>query len=274
MNDNFKISVVMAVYKNDNHLFFKQAVNSLLNQTYMPSEIIIVVDGTVNKKINNVINQLSLNNLIKIIKLPINKGLANALNIGISSSKYDLIARMDADDICFVDRFEKQVKFLTNENLDLVGGQIIEFGNNFNDIISERKVPITHQEIIRFMKFRSPFNHPTILFKKKVFDSINGYDVKIFPEDYDFFVRVYLSGHKMGNLIDNVLWFRLGKNFSESLRRRWGLLYAKNEYLLYKKCLKLGFLNKFDFIKLIIFKISLRFLPFSIFKFIYFKISR
>ena len=78
----------------------------------------------------------------------------------------------------------------------------------------------------------------------------------------------------MGNLIDNVLWFRLGKNFSESLRRRWGLLYAKNEYLLYKKCLKLGFLNKFDFIKLIIFKISLRFLPFSIFKFIYFKISR
>ena len=171
MNDNFKISVVMAVYKNDNHLFFKQAVNSLLNQTYMPSEIIIVVDGTVNKKINNVINQLSLNNLIKIIKLPINKGLANALNIGISSSKYDLIARMDADDICFVDRFEKQVKFLTNENLDLVGGQIIEFGNNFNDIISERKVPITHQEIIRFMKFRSPFNHPTILFKKKVFDS-------------------------------------------------------------------------------------------------------
>lgn len=274
MNHIDKISVVMAVYKNDNDLFFKEAVKSLLNQTCLPSEIIIVVDGYVNTKINDVLHQLASNNLIKIIRLPENKGLASALNVGIKSAKYDLIARMDADDICFLDRFEKQINFLIKENLDFVGGQIIEFGVDISDVISERKVPFKHEEIVKFMKYRAAFSHPTILFRKVVFDSLNGYDTNIFPEDYDFFVRVSLSGFKMGNLKDNVLWFRLGENLSEALRRRWGKVYAKNEYRLYKKYLKIGFYNRLNFLKAVMFKIPLRILPFPIFKFIYYKISR
>jgi len=269
-----KISVVMSVYKNDKVSFFKEAVESLLQQTYLPSEIIIVVDGYVNTKIDDILHQLASNNLIKIIRLPENKGLANALNVGVKSAKYDLIARMDADDICFPDRFEKQINFLIKENLHFVGGQMIEFGKDISDIISERKVPFKHEDIIKFMKYRAPFSHPTILFKKEVFDNLNGYDINIFPEDYDFFVRVYLNGFKMGNVKENVLWFRLGENLSEALRRRWGKAYAKNEYKLYKKYLRLGFYSRLDFLKAVMFKIPLRILPFPIFKFIYYKISR
>ncbi|MDP3946425.1 MAG: glycosyltransferase [Lutibacter sp.] len=268
------ISVVMAVYKNDTALFFSDAIISLLNQTYLPSEIVIVIDGFVNQEIEDVLQKYCNNDLFKIIRLPKNKGLANALNVGIISAKHGLIARMDADDICFPDRFEKQVNYLRKENLDFVGGQMIEFGKDISDIISERKVPYKHEDIIKFMKYRAPFSHPTILFKKSVFDSLNGYDVNIFPEDYDFFVRVYLNDFKMGNVKDNVLWFRLGENLSEALRRRWGKAYAKNEYKLYKKYLKLGFYNRIDFLKAVMFKIPLRILPFPIFKFIYYKISR
>tara|TARA_R110002049_G_scaffold113107_1_gene263155 strand:+ start:7121 stop:7939 length:819 start_codon:yes stop_codon:yes gene_type:complete len=271
---NKKISVVMSVYSNDKAIHFKHSVESLLNQTYKPSEIIIIVDGKVPTKIEELLNYYKENNIINIIWLEENKGLANALNVGISRSKHELIARMDSDDICFEDRLEKQLKHLTENNLDFIGGQMIEFGNDKKDIISYRKVPVNHVDIVKYMKFRAPFSHPTVLFKKEVFIKLNGYDVNIFPEDYDFFVRVYLNGFKMGNLNENVLWFRLGANLSEALKRRWGKSYAKNEYKLYKKYFKLGFYNRLEFFKAILFKIPLRLLPFPVFKFIYFKMFR
>ena len=274
MNNLNKISVVMAVYKNDTALFFYESIISLLSQTYLPNEIVIVIDGFVNNEIEDVLLRYYNDNLFKIIRLSENKGLANALNVGIKAAKYSLIARMDADDICFPDRFEKQINFLIKENLDLVGGQIIEFGEDISDVVSERKVPFKHEDIIKFMKYRSPFSHPTILFKKKVFDNLNGYDINIFPEDYDFFVRAYLYDFKMGNVKENVLWFRLGKNLSMALRRRWGKVYAKNEFKLYKKYLRLGFYSRLDFLKVVMFKIPLRFLPFPIFKYIYYKSTR
>jgi len=269
-----RISVVMSVYKNDKVSFFKEAVESLLEQTYQPSEIIIVVDGYVNEGIDNLLEDLSNNFLIKIIRLSQNSGLANALNIGVKKAQYPLIARMDSDDICFKDRFEKQVEYLNKENLDIVGGQIIEFGIDTQDVISERKVPVKHQEMVRFMKLRSPFSHPTIIFKKEVFTSLEGYDTVIFPEDYDFFVRAYLKGFQFGNVNQNILWFRLGDDRINTIKRRWGKSYARNEYKLYKNFLKLGFYNYFYFFKAVVLKVPLRVLPFIVYKFIYFNILR
>lgn len=269
-----EISVVMSVYINDKASFFNEAIESVLQQTYMPSEILIVVDGSVSKEMDDLLSQLYSNELIKIIRLSENMGLANALNVGIHEAQYSIIARMDADDICFIDRFEKQIDYITKEKLDIVGGQIIEFGKNILDVISKRKVPLKHKEMIDFMKLRSPFSHPTILFRKVVFTSLGGYDTNIFPEDYDFFVRAYLKGYRFGNIDQNILWFRLGDDHSKAIRRRWGVSYAKNEYKLYKKFLNLGFFNFIDFFKAVFLKIPLRVMPFSIYKIIYFNVLR
>ena len=274
MLEKHSISVVMSVYKNDNTTFFEEAIKSILNQSYLPDEIVIVVDGPVSSEINMLLDFYENEKLFKIIRLAQNKGLANALNIGIAEAKGNYIARMDSDDICFEDRFKKQIDFIVKENLDIVGGQIIEFGNNIEDVVSFRKVPLEHSEMINFMKIRSPFSHPTILFRREVFLGLNGYDVSIFPEDYDFFVRAYLKGFKFGNIDENVLWFRLGEDRSKAIKRRWGMAYAKNEMKLYKNFLKLGFYNYPDFVKVVCFKIPLRILPFSLYKFIYFKILR
>ncbi len=271
---NLKISVVMSVYNNDNSDHFSSAVLSLLNQTYQPEEIIIVVDGDVSNEVNCQLDVFSKKSIINIIRLNENKGLANALNVGIQNAKYPIIARMDSDDICFKDRFEKQIKALNEFNLDIVGGQIIEFGKDINDVISRRIVPCQHSEMIKLLKFRSPFSHPTILFKKEVFDVLNGYDSSIFPEDYDFFVRAYLKKFKFGNVPDEVLWFRLGENRSDAIKRRWGISYAKNEFNLYRKFLNISFFNYYDFFKVILFKIPIRLLPFFVFKFIYYKMAR
>jgi glycosyltransferase involved in cell wall biosynthesis len=269
-----KISVVMSVYKNDNVSFFKEAIESLLQQTYLPSEIVIVIDGDVGKEIDYLLAHYKSNKLFNIIRLTENKGLANALNIGVLTAQYNLIARMDSDDICFADRFEKQLGFMNEFDLDVIGGQIIEFGKDTEDIISKRIVPCSHEEMVQLMKFRSPFSHPTILFKKEVFEALKGYDTTIFPEDYDFFVRAYLKGFKFGNVEDEVLWFRLGENYSDTIKRRWGVSYAKHEFKLYKKFLKINFYNQADFTKAVLLKIPLRLLPFFVFKFIYFKLSR
>lgn len=269
-------SVVLSVYFKENPAYLRQSLESVINQTLRPDEIIIVKDGVLTLELDLIINEYQENysEIFKIISLPENKGLANGLNIGIKNAKYSLIARMDSDDICIKNRFEIQINYLINNNLDIVGGQIIEFSKSIEDVISIRNVPCSHQEIIKFLKFRSPFSHPTIIFKKEVFERLNGYDINIFPEDYDFFVRAYLAGFRFGNVKENVMYFRLGENLSEAIKRRWGLKYAINEFRLYNKFLKLGFFNYMDYLKVIFFKIPLRIIPFKLYSYIYFKFSR
>ena len=272
--ERIPFSVVMSVYQGDKNSYFEKSVESLLNQTYPPSEIIIVVDGKVDKYLQDSISSYKALENVNLIYLNENLGLANALNIGMGAAKYDIIARMDSDDICFLDRFEKQIPFFKNSDIDILGGQILEFGNNVENIVSKRVMPKLNDDMVKFMRFRSPFSHPTIVMRKCVFEACGGYDSSIFPEDYDFFVRAHMSGFKFENLDEFVLWFRLGTNLTETLKRRWGLRYAINEFTLYRKFLRLGFFNYLDFLLVLFFKIPMRLLPFSLYRFLYFKILR
>ncbi|MCC9071718.1 glycosyltransferase [Flavobacterium sp. F-65] len=269
-------SVLMSVYDKENPNCLRQSLESICNQTLIPNEIIIVKDGPLNIGLDDVVNEYvsRFSYLFVVIELPINKGLAYALNEGMKHVKHDIVARMDSDDICIFNRFEIQVNYLINNNLDIVGGQIIEFSKDIDNIVSIREVPLLHDEIVKFMKFRSPFSHPTIIFKRKSFELLGGYDKRVFPEDYDLFVRAYLLGLKFGNVKEKVLYFRLGEDLSEAIKRRWGMKYAINEIKLYRRFLKLGFFGYKDFTKVFLFKIPLRVMPFKIYRFIYFKFAR
>ncbi len=268
-------SIVMSVYKNDKLLFLKDSISSVLNQTVKPSELLIVLDGKVPTDILMFLNNIQQQEeIIKLIQLECNAGLANALNVGVRKSKFDIIARMDADDICLEDRFEKQISFMLDNDYDVIGGQIIGFGEDLNDLIPRRKVPSVHSEIIENMKYRASFNHPTVLFKKTAFELVGGYNINIFPEDHDFFVRLSLKGCKMGNIDDCVLYYRMGKDPSAFLKRRHGFSFAKNEFKLLKNFYKIGFLSKIEFLKNVILKIPIRVMPFPIFKWIYMKLAK
>ena len=276
LSKTIEFSVLMSVYSKDNPVYLIQSLDSLVCQTLMPNEVVVVKDGLLSVELNLVIDDFKSRypNLFKIVSIPNNTGLANALNVGLKVVKNDIIARMDSDDISFANRFEIQIKHMQDNNLDIVGGQIVEFSNDIKDVISVRKVPINHEGIVEFMKFRSPFSHPTIVCRKKCYDILNGYDINIFPEDYDFFVRAYLYGFKFGNVNENILFFRLGANLSVAIKRRWGLSYAINEIKLYRKFLKIGFFNYKDYLKVLLFKVPLRVLPFRLYRFIYFSFTR
>jgi glycosyltransferase involved in cell wall biosynthesis len=276
INKTIDFSVLMSVYNKENPIFLIQSLDSLVSQTLLPSEVVLVKDGQLSAELNLVIDDFKFRypNLLKIVSLPNNTGLANALNEGLKVVSNDIIARMDSDDLSFANRFEIQIKHMLDNHLDIVGGQIVEFSKDIKDVVSIRKVPINHESIVKFMKFRSPFSHPTIVCKKRCYDILNGYDINIFPEDYDFFVRAYLAGFKFGNVKENILYFRLGANLSDTIKRRWGLNYAINEFKLYRKFLKMGFFNYKDYFKVLLFKIPLRVLPFRFYRFIYFSFTR
>ena len=264
----------MSVYEKENPKYLDVALNSIINQTVSPNEIVIVKDGKLTDDLDSIINKYSnkYSDLFKIIHLKENIGLGKALSIGILSCKYDLIARMDSDDICKEDRFEKQINlYRDNRNIDLVGSYISEFENNPNIIKKIRKVPINHNEIVRYSKRRNPLNHMTVMYKKDAVLSSGNYQDSFLTEDYDLWVRMILNNKKFINIAENLVNVRCNE---DTYKRRGGLKYIKSEYKLQKKFLDRKFINFYEFSSNLLIRIGVRILPNKIREYIYNKILR
>ena len=222
-----KFSVSMCVYKNDNPKHFKEALESLINQTRQPDEIVLVVDGPIPKSINEVVLNCEGKKFFKVIRLPENVGHGNARRKALENCSYELIALMDADDISVSDRFEKQLKcFKQNKDLSIVGGNIKEFINSVDNIIGIREVPQDDSEIRSYIKKRCPFNQMSVMFKRSEVEKAGGYLDWYCDEDYYLWLRMYLSGATFKNLKDCLVCVRVGE---EMYQRRGGWKYFKSE---------------------------------------------
>ena len=169
MDKKISFSVLIPIYSKENPLFFQQALDSILNQTLLPNEIVIVKDGPLTEDLDSILEKYvsEYQNLFNIVPLEKNVGLGEALKIGIKKCKFNIIARMDSDDIARNDRFEKQIKYLKVHNdIDVLGSWISEFEENPENIISYRQLPVDHDEIHKFGQFRCPINHMTVMYKK------------------------------------------------------------------------------------------------------------
>ncbi|MDG0811832.1 glycosyltransferase [Cohnella rhizosphaerae] len=161
-----KYSVLISLYKKEKAEFLTQSINSMLNQTIMPDEIVIVKDGLLTEELDEVLKKYEIEfpNLFKFVMIERNVGLGLALNLGLKHCKNELIARMDTDDISKPDRCEKQLKaFLENKQLDIIGTMVDEFSEDPLKIKSSRIVPTNQKEIYEFSK------------KKERFQSSNSY---------------------------------------------------------------------------------------------------
>lgn len=256
----------MSVYKNDRPDYFCLAVDSMLQQTLKPDEIILVVDGPVSQELETAIR--GYRKKIKAIWLEKNKGLWNALNVGLKKAKNELIARMDSDDVSCLDRLEKQVaEFKKDSDLDIVGGQIAEFQGNVNNVVSYRKVPLEQEDIKKFARFRSPFNHPAVMYKKSSVLTVGGYSEFYRTEDYDLWLRMLQNGAKCKNLPDVILNYRISDS---NMSRRTNKVNYQEMVKIYKRSYKDGFLSLFEycFIRLmrLLFYYSPNFLKYGIYK--------
>lgn len=230
-----KFSVLASIYQKEQPEYFDICMQSLWSdQTLKPNEIILVKDGPLTKKLNQLIEKwsLKLKGILIVIPLEENVGLGRALNIGLSYCSNEWVFRMDTDDICTSDRFEKQVEFIQNNpEVDIISGQINEFDGSLDNITGMKAVPLAHDDIVKFSKVRSPFNHMAVAYKKSVIQLVGGYQHHLYMEDYNLWLRVLAAGYKSANLKDTLVIVRAGEDM---VKRRRGKVYIESEWQLFK----------------------------------------
>jgi len=240
---NQKFSVSMCVYGGDDSNWFQTAVDSILNQTAPPDEVVLVVDGPVPAELNEVISRYEQMEVFKVIRLEQNQGHGNARRVGLENCSHELVALMDADDISVPERFERQLaKFEEITGLTIVGGNIIEFVDNPSNVVGIRSVMEKNDEIRTDMKKRCPLNQVSVMFRKDAVDAVGGYIDWFCEEDYYLWLRLYLNGAVFANIPENLVNVRVGK---EMYQRRGGIKYFLSEaklqkYMLDQKIIGVG----------------------------------
>ena len=201
---NELVSVIMPIFNGEKYL--KEAIESILNQTFTDFEFIIIDDGSTDNSLR--IIQSFDDRRIDLLKNFENKGIVYSLNKGITSSQGKYIARMDADDISLPNRFEEQLLYLEkHNNIDIIGGSVILI--NKNGIIRKKDIrKLSHQQINTSLLFTCPIYHPTILGRREVFMSLI-YDNQFTGlEDWELWTRI-IKQYKMMNIKTIVLKYRL-----------------------------------------------------------------
>ena len=204
-----KYSVLMSVYRKENPQYLKQAIESIQMQTLQTDDFVLICDGPLNTELNSVIDdkKREMGDVLNVVRLKKNVGLGNALNEGIKYCKNEMIARMDSDDISYPDRCEKQVViFNTHPEVSICSGIVEEFTNDPNIVDTQRILPETNDEIVKFAKKRNPFNHPCVMYKKSAVEDVGSYQDFYLLEDYYLWLRMLMSGYQ-GYNIQECDWF-------------------------------------------------------------------
>lgn len=244
-----RFSVCTSVYKNDKPEFIKVALDSILvNQTLKPNEVVLVQDGPVPDSTARLLSDYEnyFKGVLIVIRLKKNGGLGNALKNGVENAKYDIVARMDSDDICAPDRFEKQLAYLeSHPECDIVGGQITEFIDTPDNIVGKREVPCDNEAIYHYMRSRCALNHPTVMFKKKAVLDAGNYQDWFWNEDYYMWIRMMEQGCVFANLPDVLVNMRSGL---DQYGRRGGKKYFDSEIGIKKLMLEKGMITRKEYI--------------------------
>lgn len=199
MKQDKLVSVIMPVYNADEHL--REAIESILNQSYGNIEIIVVNDGSKdNGYTDSIIREYK--SMVQYFYKE-NGGIADALNYAISKVNGDYIARMDQDDISLPDRIEKQVKFMeTNTDVAVCGTRFYMLKDG--GIENAEDYPISTEAISIALLFGNVLCHPSIMFRASAIKGKWRYSKDSIAEDYDLWLRM-MHEEKMTNLPEKLL---------------------------------------------------------------------
>lgn len=259
MKKNF--SVLMSLYERENPSYLAQALDSVLGQTMRPAEIVVVKDGPLTGALYETLARYQRNNpgLFRMVSLAENMGLGLALKAGLSKCSFELVARMDTDDVCCEDRFEKQLACMERHpDLALLGSFIREFSVSPDSPESVTVLPCSHSEILEFAKRRNPFRHMTVIFRKSAVLDSGGYRDFPYFEDYDLWVRMLQHGYRTANLPEYLVNVRANRAM---FARRGGLKYLRQEIKFQKLLHWTGFISTAELIENILVRGAVRLLP-------------
>ncbi|WP_297861560.1 glycosyltransferase [uncultured Acidaminococcus sp.] len=242
-----KYSVLMSVYYKEQPEYLQQSMESILHQTIPTSDFVLVCDGPLTPELDAIIEKMQqlFGTVLHVHRLKENGGLGKALNAGLEQCKYELVARMDSDDISRPERCEKQLQVFTEHpEYSLVSGIVEEFDGDIHNVTGCRVVPETQQEILQFAKKRNPFNHPCIMYKKSSVQAVGSYQDFYLLEDYYLWIRMLQQGYLGYNIQEPLLWMRAG---SAMYKRRGGWKYVESQRKLFGYMANSGFISQTDY---------------------------
>lgn len=248
----------MSLYVKEHPDFLEQCLKSIKEQTLVPDQIIVVEDGPLTKDLYDVLDSWQSRLPIERVVLRENVGLGVALNNGLKHCSHNIVARMDTDDICYKDRFEKQVPLVARGEADICGSWVTEFEKSIEIISSYRKLPEHNQDVISAAKKRNPLNHPSVVYKKDAVLGVGGYDDVRYFEDYHLWLKLIDKGCRFYNFQEPLVSMRAG---NAQLSRRGGVEYAKFEFSFFKRCRSEGLMSNYESFKNVALRVPLRLMP-------------
>ena len=240
-------SVLLSTYHKEDPDFLNVALQSVFGQTLVPNEVVLVKDGPLTPELDAVLDrfQTLYPDTFKVHALEQNMGLGVSLALGVDRCSNELVARMDTDDICLPFRFEEQYNMLMNHpELDLVGFNIAEFKTDPTILYLRRNLPEKPNDIYKLSKRRNPINHPTVMFRRSKALQVGNYKPLKGVEDYYLWMRMLKEGMQFYNIQKVGVLCRVGNDL---ISRRHGVSYYSNEIELFKKGLKIGYVNWYNF---------------------------
>lgn len=264
-----KYSVLMSLYKKEKPEYLRLAIDSMINQTVPPDEIVIVEDGPLTDELYAVLDEYPI---LHRVKNETNLGLGLALNVGLKKCKNELVARMDTDDCSKPERCEKQLlRFSEKPYLAIVGSHIDEFVGDVSNVISQRVVPTATKEIYDYAKRRSAFNHPAVMYSKTAVLDAGGYADLKRNQDVDLFGRMQFLGYKAENIDEALLWFRSSDELAKR-RKSWQNTWSYIATI--RKFWKMGYSSFVDYAMVGIAQTGMYLMPVKLQNFVYRKFLR
>lgn len=240
-----KFSVLMSVYQAEKPEYLHTALDSLAAQTLRADEVVLVEDGPLPEALHEVIAAFRDTLNIQSVRLPVNVGLARALNAGLEHCGHELVARMDSDDISLPQRFEKQVRFMAaHPDIAASSAALDEFDED-GAVFSSRVLPLTHEELAEFARRRSPLSHAVAIFRKSIVLAVGGYPPFKRSQDVALWSLLIVKGYRLANLPDTLFKVRAGAAFMT----RNGLRSLRQEFAVIRYQRRIGFLSRRDMLR-------------------------
>ena len=266
-------SVLMSVYSGENPDFFRTSVESILDQTYPPDDFVLVCDGKLTRKLDEVVSYFEDNyECFRPVRLAEKVGTGECANIGIENCRNEYIVKMDSDDIALPNRCEISMYALAKHpEIDILGAYIDEFDSDTGEYISTKRTPVSHKEIMKYARRRNPFNNQTLVYKKSLAKKVGGYSNIKRCEDYEFVVKMLAGGARGRNIGRTLVKYRTS---SENFERRKNWDNTRSFIQVRWKIYRMGFSHFVDFLIPCTAQLIMFIMPSSFTKKIYKKVLR
>ncbi|MPV87653.1 glycosyltransferase [Georgenia ruanii] len=258
--------MLLPVYAGDDAVAFRRAVRSAtVEQELPPDELVVVRDGPVGAALRAALRDLIAPGAaspagevpVRVVELARNEGLACALERGLAACAHEIVARADADDISLPGRFATQIP-LVAAGLDLLGSAITEFDDDEHCLGLTRVLPAEPAEIAATARFRDPFNHPSVVYRRSAVQAAGGYRHLDLMEDYWLFARMIAAGARVGNVAEPLVLYRVGAG---AYRRRGGWRLLRSEVALQRRFRAARFTTRGQFLRNVVVRGGYRLVP-------------